>query len=123
MTTQHSNIGLSSPELVVSVQEGSGAPTWPRVRNLPTEEQEPFYEWLRDKARPVIEGKPPREQDAYYTGDYRDWKRREELEPLPPKENGKAGLFDRIAFPNGEQGQVLRSAGNCNLMWQGLVPQ
>ena len=42
MTTQHSNIGLSVPELVVSAQEGSGAPTWPRIRNLPPEEREPF---------------------------------------------------------------------------------
>ena len=125
MTTQHSNIGLSSPELVVSVQEGSGAPTWPRVRNLPPEEQYPFALWLQANAlqRPIIEDEPDRDQDGYYTGDYRDWNRRKELEPLPPKENGKAGLFDRIAFPNGEQGQVLRSAGNCNLMWQGLVPQ
>ena len=35
MTTPNSNIGMSVPELVVSAQEGSGAPTWPRIRNLP----------------------------------------------------------------------------------------
>ena len=46
-----------------------------------------------------------------------------ELEPLPPKENGKVGLFDRIAFPNGEPGEVMRSEGNGKLIWQALVPQ
>ena len=94
MTTQNSNIGLSSPELVVSVQEGSGAPTWQRVRNLPPEERELFALWLHVHAlpRPIIEGVSDSDQDGYYTGDYRDWKRRKELEPLPPKENGKAGV-------------------------------
>ena len=77
MTTQHSNIGLSSPELVVSVQEGSGAPTWPRIRNLPAEEREPFGLWLHVNAyqRPIIEGVSDSDQDGYYTGDYKDWKR------------------------------------------------
>ena len=74
MTTQHSNIGLSSPELVVSVQEGSGAPTWPRIRNLPAEEREPFALLVAGLSRPYIEGEPLDEQDAYYTGDYREWK-------------------------------------------------
>ena len=74
MTTQHSNIGMSQPELVVSVQEGSGAPTWPRIRNLPAEDQEPFYKWLIGQTQPIIEGEPAAEQDAYYTGDYLRWK-------------------------------------------------
>jgi hypothetical protein len=74
MTTQHSNIGLSVPELVVSAQEGSGAPTWPRIRNLPPEEQEPFGIWLRGCTQPIIEGDPMDEQDGYYTGDYQEWK-------------------------------------------------
>ena len=77
MTTQNSNIGMSVPELVVSAQEGSGAPTWPRIRNLPPEEHEPFALWLWAFARPgpIIEGELDIEQDGYYTGDYRDWKR------------------------------------------------
>ena len=54
MTTPNSNIGLSSPELVVSVQEGSGAPTWPRIRNLPPEEREPFGRvWLPSMQNPA----------------------------------------------------------------------
>ena len=76
MTTPNSNIGLSSPELLVSAQEGSGAPTWPRIRNLPPDEREPFGLWLiqEPKIRPYIEGESFEDQDAYYTGDYRDWK-------------------------------------------------
>ena len=74
MTTQHSNIGMSQPELVVSVQEGSGAPTWPRIRNLPAEDREPFAIWLWGSNHPIIEGEPLEEQDAYYTGDYLRWK-------------------------------------------------
>ena len=76
MTTQHSNIGLSVPELVVSAQEGSGAPTWPRIRNLPPEEREPFALWLLQapKIRPYIEGESFEDQDAYYTVDYQEWK-------------------------------------------------
>ena len=74
MTTQNSNIGMSVPELVVSAQEGSGAPTWPRIRNLPAEDQEPFYRWLISQIQPIIEDEPVAEQDAYYTGDYLRWK-------------------------------------------------
>ena len=69
MTTPNSNIGLSNPELVVSAQEGSGAPTWPRVRNLPAEEREPFGLWLNFHAlpRPIIEDESDIEdQDGYW---------------------------------------------------------
>jgi hypothetical protein len=47
---------------------------WPRIRNLPTEEQKPFLEWLYGQTRPVIENVPANEQDAYYPEDYERWK-------------------------------------------------
>ena len=75
MTTPNSNIGLSVPELVVSAQEGSGAPTWPRIRNLPPEEQEGFALLIAGLTRPYIEGEPREEQDGYYPRDYQEWKR------------------------------------------------
>ena len=46
----------------------------PRLRDLPTVEQKPFDEWLVGQTRPMIEGVPMEEQDAYYEWDYKRWK-------------------------------------------------
>jgi hypothetical protein len=47
---------------------------WPRIRDLPKEEQEPFGKWLRGQTKPLIEGIPFEEQDSYYPWDYDNWK-------------------------------------------------
>ena len=53
--------------------------TWPRLRELPIAEREPFTAWLCGQASPAItkNGVPiPRgEQDAYYPWDYARWKK------------------------------------------------
>ena len=67
----------------------------------------------------------PNIHTAHYScsNDHR-WVSRTQYGATSIEENGKVGLFDRIAFPNGELGgEVLRSAGNGKLMWQALVPQ
>ena len=47
---------------------------WPRIRDLPEEEREPFRAWLGGQTVPVIEGVPDEEQDGFYWGDYEIWK-------------------------------------------------
>jgi hypothetical protein len=47
---------------------------WPRVSNLPKEEQEPFSKWLRGQTRPYILDLPVSDQDGYYPWDYKRWK-------------------------------------------------
>ncbi|MCC7349865.1 MAG: hypothetical protein IT446_04785 [Phycisphaerales bacterium] len=47
---------------------------YPRMRNLPTEEQAPFAYWMRDQTRPVVEGIRMDEQDFFYPWDYERWK-------------------------------------------------
>ena len=47
---------------------------WPRIKDLPQDEQKPFSEWLRGQTCPWIEGLSPQEQDAYYKHDYDRWK-------------------------------------------------
>lgn len=49
---------------------------WPRLRNLPPEEQKPFWEWMIGRTLPYVEGVPREEQDFFYPWDYRDWKSR-----------------------------------------------
>lgn len=51
------------------------AKPWPRIRDLPESEREPFRTWLDGQTRPWIEGEPASEQDAYYRHDYENWKR------------------------------------------------
>ena len=46
---------------------------YPRVRDLPRDEQDAFKGWLRDQTRPLIDGEPMEEQDAYYEEDYDRW--------------------------------------------------
>ncbi len=48
---------------------------YPRIRNLPTEEQEPFSKWLTGQTCPWIEGESIEDQDAYYPWDYARWKK------------------------------------------------
>lgn len=47
---------------------------WPRIKDLPKEEQEPFRKWLGGQTVPLIEGVPMDEQDGYYEWDYKRWK-------------------------------------------------
>jgi hypothetical protein len=47
---------------------------YPRIRDLPEKEQEPFREWLRGSTIPHLDGVPMDEQDAYYSWDYVRWK-------------------------------------------------
>ena len=49
---------------------------WPRVSNLPPQEQEPFSFWLAKlgATRPVLEGVDDDEQDGYYDAFYQQWK-------------------------------------------------
>ena len=57
------------------VRDKALTPTkWPRVRDLPQAERVPFTRWLAGQTRPMIDGLPMAEQDAYYQGDYENWK-------------------------------------------------
>lgn len=47
--------------------------SWPRIRDLPAEQREPFEHWLRGQTCPWLEGVPETEQDAYHQGDYDRW--------------------------------------------------
>lgn len=47
---------------------------WPRIRDLPESEREPFTEWLNGQTRPLIDGLPDDEQDGYYRWDYERWR-------------------------------------------------
>ncbi len=57
---------------------------WKRVRDLPEDEQEPFWQYLIEfrHTRPELEGVPDEEQDGYYQPDYERWKNRKRLKPL-----------------------------------------
>lgn len=47
---------------------------WPRIGDLPKNEQAPFDAWLSGQTRPWIEGEDEKNQDAYYPWDYDRWK-------------------------------------------------
>ena len=51
---------------------------WPRVKDLPEQDREPFTRWLDDygQTRPLIDGVPMEQQDGYYEWDYGRWKER-----------------------------------------------
>lgn len=44
---------------------------WPRIRDLPEHEREPFRLWLSDQPRPTLIDDI---QDGYYGWDYSRWK-------------------------------------------------
>lgn len=48
---------------------------WPRIKNLPKNEQKPFRKWLSGQTCPLIDGLAYEEQDAFYPWDYDQWKR------------------------------------------------
>jgi hypothetical protein len=43
---------------------------WPRIKDLPIDQQEPFNAWLSGQTCPFIEGVKIADQDAYYPWDY-----------------------------------------------------
>ena len=45
---------------------------WPRVRDLPEHEREPFSKWLAGQTRPMIDDPI---QDGFFGWDYDRWKR------------------------------------------------
>ncbi len=52
---------------------------WPRIRELPEPEREPFRLWLSNQTRPLVEDDPKvlfswEDQDFFYTHDYLRWK-------------------------------------------------
>jgi hypothetical protein len=47
---------------------------WPRIRDLPEPERNPFTKWLEGQTMPWIEGEPVENQDAFYPWDYERWK-------------------------------------------------
>ncbi len=51
---------------------------WPRIRDLPEVERQPFLDFLVGQTIPTIieEGVPAGTQDAYYPWDYDNWKRK-----------------------------------------------
>lgn len=51
-------------------------PTWPRIKDLPQQEQETFKQFLIGQTCPLIEGLPDKEQDGYYPWDYDNFKRK-----------------------------------------------
>lgn len=53
----------------------SAAIKWPRIRDLPEQEREPFAKWLYGQTRPLMEnGTAPEDEDAFYQWDYDRWK-------------------------------------------------
>jgi hypothetical protein len=51
-------------------------PSFPRIRDLPEAEREPFRKWLAGQTVPLMDGIPDGEQDCYYSWDYKRWKER-----------------------------------------------
>jgi len=47
---------------------------WPRIKDLPKDEQKEFERFLRGQTCPYIDGLPIEEQDGYYPWDYTRWK-------------------------------------------------
>ncbi len=49
---------------------------WPRLRELPEAEREPFGLWLAHQTRPLVEEDAIswEDQDFFYPGDYLNWK-------------------------------------------------
>ena len=50
---------------------------WPRIKDLPEAEREPFTQWLGGQTRPLEDGYeeiPEAEWDWFYQWDYDRWK-------------------------------------------------
>jgi hypothetical protein len=47
--------------------------SWPRVRDLPVEEQGPFSAWLGCAKRPRFDDVADSEQDGYFPWDWEEW--------------------------------------------------
>lgn len=67
--------GVSNMKASLS-KSGRRSPATLRLRNLPPEEQGPFWAWLtiNGQTRPVMAGIPDQDQDFCYAHDYEDWK-------------------------------------------------
>ena len=52
---------------------------WPRIRDLPPDEQDRFSKWLFGQTVPIIPGIPMEEQDGYYPWDYETWKNKQPI--------------------------------------------
>jgi len=52
---------------------------WPRIRDLPQEEQAGFRKWLYGQTVPIIPAIPMEEQDGYYPWDYETWKNKQPI--------------------------------------------
>jgi hypothetical protein len=51
------------------------SPEYPRIRDLPEEEQEPFSNWMTGQTMPICDTSLPQsEWDWYYPWDYETWK-------------------------------------------------
>lgn len=48
--------------------------TWPRIRDLPEAEREPFRNYLEDQNTPMVMSLSAAEQDFYYPDSYQRWK-------------------------------------------------
>jgi len=46
---------------------------WPRVRDLPEAEREPFTVWLAGQNRPKLANQPEDQQDGFYGWQYQSW--------------------------------------------------
>jgi len=47
---------------------------YPRLRDLPLDEQKPFFEWLYGQTCPWVGGAAAEDQDFFYMTDYKQWK-------------------------------------------------
>ena len=47
---------------------------WPRIRDLPEKEREPFTKALSHQTRPWVDNIPETDQDFYFPWDYDRWK-------------------------------------------------
>jgi hypothetical protein len=47
--------------------------SWPRIRDLPPEEQAPFRQWLGNAKRPIFDDVAPQDQDGYFPWDWEEW--------------------------------------------------
>ena len=55
---------------------------YPRIRDLPKEEREPFEKSLYGQTCPCIPGIDMKDQDSFYMHDYEQWKRRQNSQKL-----------------------------------------
>lgn len=46
---------------------------WPRIRDLPVDEQAPFTAWLGSAKRPFFDNVTWQDQDGYFPRDWEEW--------------------------------------------------